>query len=420
MTAPKILFIHENYPAQFGPIGGYLAGLGWDVVFATASNKFTKGQVFQMAPSGMRVVRYSRKRNASPDIHPYLKSTELAVLNGQGFARCAIDLRDGGFNPDIIVAHSGWGSGSLAKVVWPKAKFVQYLEWWYNYPPVDVAKGAEAEFSEDGFASVLCRNLPFLLDAQTADAILLPTKFQRDQMPDWLQARATVIHDGVDTESFRPEKTGDKRFTVEGLPDDAKIVTYATRGMEPMRGFPEFMRDLEQIQKEHPSVHAVIAGTDSIHYSGNLPEGDTWKNRALREGKFDLSRVHFVGKLPMSRYRQLLRRSNAHVYLTRPFVLSWSLLEAMSTACPLIVSNTAPVREIIDNRKVAISVDFEVRGEIANAVGRFLSDPTEANKIGRNARVHVSKHLAQQMIFPAKLKFFKSILEIHQGNQKPA
>ena len=130
-----------------------------------------------------------------------------------------------------------------------------------------------------------------------------------------------------------------------------------------MRGFPQFMRDLEQILEEHPSVHAVIAGTDSIHYSGNLPEGDTWKKRALRNGNFDLNRVHFVGKLPMSRYRQLLRRSNAHVYLTLPFVLSWSLLEAMSTACPLIVSNTAPVQEIIGDRKLAISVDFEMRGK---------------------------------------------------------
>lgn len=364
-----------------------------------------------MKPGGYRVMRYGRKQRPAKKTHPYLASTETAILNGQGLARTAIKLRAGGFRPDVIVAHSGWGSGSFAKSVWPDAKLVQYLEWWYHYPPTDSLPDAGSKWSEDKSAETLCRNFPFILDTQSADLILTPTEFQREQIPEWVNVPVKIIHDGVDTEAFHPHRKGDRRFTHPGLPDDAPIVTYATRGMEPMRGFPEFMRDLGRILRDNPRAHAVIAGTDTCHYGPPPSKGDTWKAKALRENEPDLSRVHFVGRLPMSRYRQLLRRSNVHVYLTRPFVVSWSLLDAMSTGCPLVVSNTPPVREIaIDG--TACRVDHETAGEIASAVNLCLADRAAACDAGNRARANVISNYSMPFVFEAKERLFRSLAEI--------
>lgn len=386
--ARSILFIHENHPAQFGGIARHLASTGWNVIFCTASARFPPHQVFELKPDGYSVVRYGRKRGANSDTHPFLATIETAILNAQGFARAALKIREGGFHPDVIVAHSGWGSGSFAKSIWPDSKLVQYLEWWYRYPPVDRLGGDAPRWDEDRSAATLCRNMPFLLDVQSADLILVPTEFQRAQIPEWIGVDIKVIHDGVDVEAFRPHREGDRQFSHPGLPDDAPIVTYATRGMEPMRGFPEFMRDLGLILEKNPRLHAVIAGSDTSHYGPRPSSDDTWKAKALRENDLDLSRVHFVGRLPMSRYRELLRRSAVHVYLTKPFVASWSLLDAMATGCALVVSDTEPVRELAI-KETAVRVAFDKPGEIATAVSAVLSDKARTHEMQQCAREHV-------------------------------
>ncbi|RAP43110.1 hypothetical protein BYZ73_02745 [Rhodovulum viride] len=405
---PSILFVHENFPAQFGGIAGYLVARGWDVVFATAAEGFPRDRVTRIAASGLRVLGYGRHRDVDKATHRYLRGTERAVLNGQGLARAAITLRQQGFSPDLVVAHSGWGSGSFARVVWPKARFVPYLEWWYNYPPVDM-ESESTDSVEDRHAATLCRNLPFLLDLQAADAILVPTAFQRDQLPDWLQERATVIHDGVDIDALVRPPPGEPPFTLEGLPDAAPLVTYATRGMEPMRGFPEFMADLARLQAEDSTVHAVVAGEDSVHYGGRLPEGDSWKARALAAHGFDMTRLHFTGRLPAGRYRALLRRSDAHVYLTRPFVLSWSLLDAMAAACPMVVSDTPPVREVVPP-DAARFVEFQTPGEIAAGIATLLADRTAARAMGERARAHAAAHYAQSDLYPKREAFFRRVI----------
>ncbi|MBL3564795.1 glycosyltransferase [Rhodovulum sulfidophilum] len=406
---PSVLFAHENFPAQFGGIAGYLVARGWNVVFATAAEAFPRDRLVRLPETGLRVMGYARHRDVVPATHRYLHGTERAVLNGQGLARAAIRLRRQGFAPDLVVAHSGWGSGSFARAVWPEARFVPYLEWWYNYPPVDMA-AETGESAEDRHAAALCRNLPFLLDLQGADAILVPTAFQRDQLPDWLAARATVIHDGVDIDALIHPPPDMPPFTLDGLPETAPLVTYATRGMEPMRGFPQFMADLAKLQAEDPRVHAVVAGEDSVHYGGRLPEGESWKARALAAHDFDMARLHFTGRLPPKRYRALLRRSDAHVYLTRPFVLSWSLLDAMAAACPLVVSDTAPVREAVPP-DAARFVDFETPGEIARGIDAVLAEPAASRAMGRRARDHAAAHYAQSVLHPRREAFFRAVIE---------
>lgn len=409
---PSILFIHENFPAQFGGIAGFLAKCGWKVVYATAAeNVEEKAEAQQLIP-GVDVFRYSRARDASDSIHPYLKPSEFAVLNAQGFARLGAALAKAGFAPDVIVAHSGWGSGSLARIVWPGAKFVQYLEWWYHSRE-DGRTGIpwiRQQVPENHAAETLCRNLPFLLDLQSAEAILVPTAFQAEQIPKIYRPMVHVIHDGVDDEYFRPAEPDDPTFTLKALPDQARIITYATRGMEPMRGFPQFMKAWAQLQHEWPDVHCVVAGRDRVSYSPKLKNNGSYKDEALAKHEFDRSRLHFCGHLPRGKYRALLQRSAAHVYLTYPFVLSWSLIEAMMTGAPIIASATAPVLEAAPQRTVNY-VEVDDTDSIATGMSQLLSDPELALQKSQAARAHAQQTYSAQKLWPMLEDLFLSLFE---------
>lgn len=407
---PKILFIHQNFPAQFQKIAVYLQSQGWDVLYATAHKAFDRKKITRL-PGDIRGIGYAAPRPPAEAISRYLKPMETAVVNGQGFAQMAIKLRNSGYTPDLVVAHSGWGSGSFAKVVWPDAKFIQYLEWWYGFPARDVVEPVSEERADDRHANALCRNLPFLLDAQTSDAILVPTQFQSLDIPAMLRHRVKVLHDGCDCAFYAPGPVG----PIDGLdgrvPDDAPIVTYATRGMEPMRGFPEFMAAISKVQETHPDMHAVIAGEDTIHYDAKLPEGDSYKKRALAAHRFDLDRLHFVGRLAPEQYRDLLRLSDCHAYLTRPFVLSWSAIEAMAVGCPLVVSDCDAVREALPKKAMARHVAHADVDALAEAIRWMLDNREAARAMGAAARARALSHYDAKVIYPQKEAYFRGVIE---------
>lgn len=406
---PRILFVHQNYPGQFRGIGLYLQNQGWDVLFATAHEHAQDGRIV-VNSDGLRVFGYRARREPSEKISRYLWPMEKAVVNGQAFAGRAMKLRRHGYVPDIVCAHSGWGSASFAKVIWPGARFVQYLEWWYDYPPRDREPGAELKNADDKWAATLCRNLPFLLDAQTADAILVPTEYQAIDIPEFLRSKLTVIHDGTDCDFFNPGSSTERTWLQDVVGNGTPLVTYATRGMEPMRGFPEFMAAWARVQNTHPRVHCVIAGNDSIHYGESLPEGDSWKKRALAEHEFDMERLHFAGLLPRAQYRDLLRKTDCHTYLTRPFVLSWSLIDAMACATPLVVSDVEPVREALPRRDMAKSVDHHDVSKLAQAIAWMLDNPAAACLMGRRAAEHARASYACSILYPKKADYFQSLV----------
>lgn len=391
---PSILFVHENYPAQFGALAEFLAAKGWQVVFATARQEFPLGRTTRV--QSIDIVRYQRARDVG-SCHRYLEPTETAILNGQAFAKTAAALAKGGFNPDIVVAHSGWGSGSFARVVWPKARFVQYLEWWYRYPYVDCAPEPTNVPPEDQCARALARNLPFLMDFQQADLVIAPTQFQAKQAPTFVRDKMVVCHDGVDCTKFRPLQPEEDPLPLAGVPADAPIVTFATRGMEPLRGFPTFMAAMSEVQKQHKSVHIVVAGRDRVHYGKRLPKGSSYKQKALAQHQFDRDRLHFVDLLPKADYARLLRRSAAHIYLTRPFVLSWSLIEAMASGCPLVVTEVDPVREALPSDDLARFVPIDDADRVAEAALKLLSDPEFARNMGHAARLQAAKTYDSQL-----------------------
>ncbi len=368
--APSVLFVHDSFPGQFGALCRALVDRGWQVAFATAADA--------PATAGIRILRYAPHRAPSPQTHPYAQPMDRAAIRAQAFARVALDARAEGLAPDVVVAHSGWGAGMFARQVFPEARFIAYCEWWYRFPGADVAwladHGYPAPTGPEAAIHEQARNAPIAMDLAAADGAVCPTAFQAAQFPPVFRAALTVLHDGIDTDRFRPEP-GARGDTLGGIvAGDARVVTYATRGMEPHRGFPEFMAALPRVLAADPRAVVVIAGENRVCYGGDLLRRTDWKARALAANDVDPARVRFVGTLPPAAYLRLLRRSDAHVYLTVPFVLSWSMLEAMSTGCAMVVSDTGPVREFVDGGAARL-VDIAAPGALADAILATLDEP---------------------------------------------
>jgi glycosyltransferase involved in cell wall biosynthesis len=296
--------------------------------------------------------------------------------------------------------------------VFPDARTVAYAEWWYNHPAPDLAWLGDAgalPSAEQAFVE-RTRNAAMALEIASADATICPTAFQAAQFPRALQPAITVHHDGIDTQLFAPARAlpGDAACPapLRGLPPGARLVTYATRGMEPHRGFPQFMAALPAIQATHPEAVVAIAGENRVAYGTDAMRRVDWLERGLATPGLDRARVVVLGALAGPSYRWLLRRSDAHVYLTAPFVLSWSMLEAMSAACRLVLSDTAPVREFAAAEH-ALLVGARDPAALAEAVSRTLADPVAAKARGEAARRMVRRRLCAERAHAAKADFLR-------------
>lgn len=401
MTGRHILFVHDNFPGQFGALAIYLRDRGWNVAFACKPS--------QRSLPGVRILTYRPHRDPRPETHPYAQAMDRAAITAQAFVRTALEARAQGYRPDLVVAHSGWGAGMFARDVFPEAGFIAYCEWWYRHPGADTTFLAALEARKPGTsveAAILerARNAPIALDLASADAALCPTEFQARQFPDHLRRGLTLGHDGVDTDRFRPAPPRFDR-TLGGLvPEDAPVVTYATRGMEPHRGFPQVMAALPRVLAENPKAIVLIAGENRVAYGGDAIRRVDWKARALADHGLDPARVRFLGRLEPARYLALLQRSDAHVYLTVPFVLSWSMLEAMSAGAPMVLSDTEPVREFAGAQESWL-VEF-APASIAEGISAALAD--RSGKRRAAARDRVLDAAAQSRTLPAREALFLS------------
>lgn len=391
----KILFLHPNFPAQFRDLAVLLAADRRNTVaFGTACET---GEL-----PGVQKVLFRGGRKAGKGTHHYLRGTEAAVRLGQEAARLGIGLIRAGFVPDVICGHSGWGPMLFMKDIFPKARLLGYFEWFYR------AHGSDADFDPaetltlDDEARLRTKNAPILLDLAACDAGSCPTEWQRAQFPrpwaEWLN----VCHDGIDTDYFSPVPGAKLVLPRIGLDlsEAAEVVTYVSRGFEPYRGFPQFIAALDRVLRERPRCHAVIVGEDRVAYGKTLPGGETWKTKLLREYPLDPARVHFTGPLPYVEYVQVLRASSAHVYLTRPFVLSWSLLEAMSAGCAIVASATAPVLEVMRDGENGLLTDFFDVPAIARRMSEALDAPHSA--LRARARETIVQHYSARRLLPQR------------------
>lgn len=404
----KILFIHKNYPAQFGRLALWLADHGWDVTFATTRENARSDR--------LRILRFAEHRAPAAETHHYLKGTERAVISGQGLARAVIRLADRGYHPDIVVAHSGWGVGLFVKDIWPDTAYVQYAEWYYGYPP---AEGTDPDPGKDPMeerAKARIRNAPFWLDYSAADATLCPTRYQASRFPDKVQGQITVLGDGFDTQLHRPAPRDAAFLAAQGIPAEAELVTYIARGMEPTRGFPDLMRALSTLHRKRPTLHAAIIGADRVAY-GPQVEGPSWKARMLAELDLDQARLHFPGLVSRNTMIRFLQASDAHLYLSEPFVLSWSFVEAMSCAAPIVAARSAPVEEFMHHETEGLLVTPSDTGAVASAVERLLEDRALAGRLGTHARARiVAEHDAESIAYPALARFYAAVAETRRGD----
>jgi glycosyltransferase involved in cell wall biosynthesis len=375
----NILFLHQNFPGQFKHLASQLAANPANRIIALCQ---------EQAPRHPRVethIVYQPARNAHG--HHYLRTLEEGVLNGQAVARALLKLKQQGFIPDIVIAHPGWGEALYVKDVFPDAPLLSHFEFFYHADGADANFDPEFPLSLDSRLRIRTRNALHLLNLKTCDAGISPTRWQKSLHPVEYHRKLAVIHEGIDTQFVAPKP--EQTFALPNgtvFTQQDEIVTYVARNLEPYRGFHQFMRAVPQLCARRPKAHIVIVGGDDVSYGAKAPDGKTWREHMLDEVSVDATRVHFLGRLPYAQYLRLLQVSSAHVYLTVPFVLSWSMLEAMSAGCLVVGSKTAPVQEVIEHGKNGLLVDFFSPDQIAEAVDQVLDHPDRMQAMREAAR----------------------------------
>jgi len=404
----KVLFVHQNFPAQFKHLAPALIKLGYDVKALAINNNPT--------PAGIEIVHYKPLRANTPKIHPWLLDMESKVIRAEAAFYAALKMRDEGFNPDVIIAHPSWGEALFLKDVWLNARMGLYAEFYYEADKNDI--GFDPEFSKPHISEpcrLRLKNANHDLQFALADALISPTQFQASTLPQALQQKITVVHDGIDTQALQPNANSELRLNNSlVLNKHSEIITFVNRNLEPMRGYHIFMRALPEILRQRPNARVIIVGGDDVSYGSKPPAGTTWKNLFLNEvrDQLDMSRVHFVGKIAYPNFIKLLQISTVHVYLTYPFVLSWSLLEAMSLGCAIVASNTAPVKEAITHYETGRLVDFFDKEELAAQVIDLLQNPTERERLGKAARKYAIKHYDLQTVcLPRQLEWVERLVK---------
>lgn len=377
----NILFIHQNFPGQFRHLAGHLAANPQHRVVAICQPH---------APRHPRVpntIIYRPARRPGSSAHHYLRSLEEGVFNGQAVAKVLLQLRKAGFVPDVVIAHPGWGEALYVKDVFPDTSLLGLFEFYYHADGADSNFDPEYPLSLDERARIRTRNALHLLNLTSCDAGVSPTHWQKSVHPEPFHSNISVIHEGIDTTTVTPNPH--QTFT---LPNGAvltakdEVITYVARNLEPYRGFHQFMRAAEEICRRRLESQIVIVGGDEVSYGQRLPKGQTYRQKLLQEVSIDPNRVHFLGRIPYAHYLALLQVSSAHVYLTVPFVLSWSMLEAMSAGCLVIGSDTAPVREVLRHGENGLLVDFFSPKQIAERVDEVFLNPGRMQAIRKAAR----------------------------------
>jgi glycosyltransferase involved in cell wall biosynthesis len=397
----QVLFVHPNFPAQFGPILSRLRGRP-DVrcVFASKNASGVR--------DGVRCIRFDVKGGATRATHYCSRTFENATWNAWGVyeaCKAAADLK-----PDLIVGHSGFGTTIFLRELYD-CPVVNHIEYFYR------PHGSDLDFRPDfpplpiNFLRSRTRNAMILLDLEASAAAYTPTQWQWSLLPEVWRPKVEVIHDGIDTDAWR-RRAVPRRVGTETIDDGTRIVTYVSRGLEAMRGFDVFVRVANRIAAEMPNVVFIVVGSDRVHYGDDLRHtgAKSFREHVLATEKPDLRRFRFLGTLPAAQLADLFSISDLHVYLTVPFVLSWSLLNAMACECTVLGSDTAPVREVIKHGKTGLLADFFDADALATEALRALRDPAVYRALGSAAREEVEARFGLDRTFPRVWDLFTRVL----------
>ena len=408
----NVLYVHQNFPAQFGHIAAELARRpGWACTFVSNT---PPGRVL-----GIEKIRYELRGGATKANHFCSRSFENAIWHCDAVYRTLKDRPD--VRPDLIVAHSAFGSSLFLRELYPDVPVVNLFEYFYrpHGPDTDMEFRADLGWpvAEEKFLRSYCRNAMILLDLNNCQVGYTPTQFQKSGFPDILKPKLRVIFDGIDRtiyhghgETLRPPigSRGTRKMCGVSVPDSTRVVTYVSRGFESMRGFDIFMRVAKRVAEEFPDVLFFVVGTDKVEYGGDdaFTGGKTFKQWVLSREEFDLSKFVFTGRLEQPHLARLLAASDLHIYLTVPFVLSWSMVDAMSCGAVVLGSSTPPVVEMLrDGENGLLSNFFDVDAMAEKAV-RVLKDPAAFRPLGRAAERTVEEKYSMQAVLPQMVQMY--------------
>lgn len=426
MAKKKILFIHQNFPGQYKSLAPFLSNKKKYEIHSLSVSNNDPAETKERLSNFKDITNhlYIIKKGTSKNIHPLAVEFETKMIRAEAVSLKCLELKNNGFNPDLVIDHPGWGETFLIKEIWPDTKLLSYFEFYYNTANSDVDFDTnEPHYPKPGlelFSRLRARNSPGMMSYLDADLLMCPTKFQKSTAPKILHKKINVIHDGIDTDIIRPVSTGDITLTLPSeekikLSKDNKIITFVNRNLEPYRGYHSFMRSLPNIQKEHPDAYILIIGGDEVSYGSSSITGESFKDIYFNEVKNDLmdpEKILFLGRINYGNFLKILALSSVHVYLTYPFVLSWSMLEAMALETLIIGSKTAPVEEVIKNNKNGLLVDFfDIEG-LSKLVIDVLSNPEKYKLLKKNARkTIVNNYDLNSISLPKQLELVEALLK---------
>lgn len=381
----RILFVHQHFPGQFETIARHFLASGEHEICALYREGGDPGRNSSSSIDGIRTLPYGSEVTADRPPEHVLSGTDRFIREAASAAIVAEGLKREGWYPDLVYSHTGWGTGAFLHDIFPSARFVKYCEWFYNNNPesTEFLKN-DRPFEARIMTSLF--NIPVLSDLMRADLLISPTAWQRSQFPAHVRGSIEIVPDGINTDVVKPDAKA--TFSLGGGKSyraGDRVITYVARGADPFRGFKQFMEALAIVQSRDQDVEAIIVGDRKVYYgSGHGTEAHF--HDVMRTTKIDLRRTHFVGRLDYPTYLRVLQVSAAHVYLTVPFVLSWSALEALASGCALIGSDTAPVREFIDHEQNGLLAGFFDPEAIAAQVEAALAGGPKIKMLREKAR----------------------------------
>lgn len=412
----KILFVHQNFPAQYKHIAKKLVESNYEV-HSLSLKAFEQD-------SRIKSHIYTINKNTSANINEWAVEFETKMIRAEAAAKKAKSIRDSGFYPDLLMIHPGWGENFFLKEIWPEAKVITYAEFYYKTSDCDIDFDIEfienilkkefKSYHEYNKFKLTARNAAYTHSYLNSDYLVCPTNFQKNVLPEIIQKNVNVIHDGIDTNFLKPNKNVKIKIREKNFTVNDKVITYISRSLDPYRGFHIFMQSLPEILKNNPDASVIIVGDETSHgYGAPHPDGIRFKElyySKIKE-KVDLDRIYFVGRVPYDIFIKIIQLTTVHIYLTYPFVLSWSLLEAMSCGALVIGSNTDPVKEVIKNKENGLLVDFFDHELLAKLVTKVLKDSNKFNDIRNNARNTIIENYDLETIcLPKHLELIKEVL----------
>lgn len=399
-----ILFAHKSYPAQFGHIARHLVkNKGYRCSFVTTHRPAG-------VDKGIYKIAFQQRGGATEKTHYCSRTFENAVWNAWGMYESLKPLEKT-LKPDLIVGHSHYGSPLFIQPLFPEAKVCTYFEYYYHTRGQDMHYIPDWPTPEEDYLRARARNGILLLDFEYCDGGYTPTHFQHSVLPETYKDKIRVIHDGIDTDFWKRQENPDRAVGPHSFPEETRIVTYVSRGMESMRGFHIFMKAAKRILQENPNTVVLVVGSDRVCYGGDLRhiQEKTFKEHVLNQDDYDLNRILFLGNVKPELLVRILSLSDVHIYLTVPFVLSWSLLDAMSCGCTIISSETPPVQEVITHEETGLLCDFFDHEAIAETALQVLANPIAYAELGRNARRHIEEKYSMEVCLPRLAELYESI-----------